>query len=198
MIEMLVSKAAHKIGNNLGSDERLIEAYQYGLQILVLCLINMFLVLSTAVIFGFLETTLFFLASFIPFRAIGGGVHLKTYQRCLIIGSGLMLGASYLASIYSLPQPILIMWIGTTIFTIASMVYWVPTSNTNIEAKNKSRVMLIIAIIWFLLTSYLVAIHQWNNLLAMTLGALVSELLLSPFGFRTMESVDNYIDKIRR
>lgn len=194
MIEMLVNSAANRIGNNLGADADMKAVYRYGLHILVLLFINMIIVLSLSAAFDILDTTLFFLVSFLPFRGIGGGVHLKTYQRCLVVGSALMLGSSYLASVISAWLPILIVWLGSIILTTAAIYYWVPTSNINLNVRQKTQLMIMITVIWFSLTIYLWTARQWHYLLALSLGAVVSELLISPIGFKLMANIDNYFD----
>lgn len=84
-----MDKIASKLVNDLVSlaviDRRDIDIYRYGLEVLLLSLLQIFSILFIAFFVGnFFETVVYF-AAFIPMRLFAGGYHASTRSRCYLL-----------------------------------------------------------------------------------------------------------------
>ena len=86
MVKVFSKRLAAGLGSRLQSDIDQIEVYAYGLELVLYAIIKVVVILGSAFILGILESTLYYLCSFILLRFFGGGVHLSTYGRCLAVG----------------------------------------------------------------------------------------------------------------
>lgn len=85
----LFAKLAHKIGNNLVNSKIIkaedIEIYIYGINQILVSILNIASALIIGLFFGvFLEVAVF-MVSYIPLRTFAGGYHAKTPLRCYIL-----------------------------------------------------------------------------------------------------------------
>jgi accessory gene regulator B len=204
MLKNLALNMAENLGNVLDSPQN-VEIYAYALELLFMVVLNLTLVILVALYLQFLPTTLAFLAVFIPFRGLGGGVHLSTFPRCIVVGSGLMLGSAYLAAAVNIkPYQLGLLLVLALLFVLVCTIKWVPAStdkssyNRSQTVNRQKRNMLITAFIWAGCAAGLIYC-QYNTLaFAMVLGAIVSTLLISPLGFGLMRFIDrmlNYLGK---
>lgn len=84
----LFAKLAHKIGNNLVNSKIIkaedIEIYIYGINQILVSILNIASALIIGLFFGvFLEVAVF-MVSYIPLRTFAGGYHSKTPLRCYV------------------------------------------------------------------------------------------------------------------
>lgn len=191
---------AKNLSKTLNSQEN-IEVYAYSLQLMLISVINLVAVVLAAFLLQILPTTLAFLAVFIPFRAFGGGVHLSTISRCMIIGSCLMLGSAYLAAqIYIQPYWLDVLFVFTILFTLLCIVKWVPADTKKNPIKDfklirmQKRNMLISAIVWTVCVTISIYSNQNTLALSMVLGGMVSTVLMSPSGFYLMGLIDRILN----
>ncbi len=105
MIMDLFAKLAHKIGNNLVNSKIIkaedIEIYIYGINQILISILNIASALIIGLFFGvFLEVAVFMVA-YIPLRTFAGGYHAKTPLRCYILSVIMLtvvsLGLKYLS-----------------------------------------------------------------------------------------------------
>lgn len=200
MIKAIASNMAKNLSKTLNSQEN-IEVYAYSLQLMLISVINLVAVVLAAFLLQILPTTLAFLAVFIPFRAFGGGVHLSTISRCMIIGSCLMLGSAYLAAqIYIQPYWLDVLFVFTILFTLLCIVKWVPADTKKNPIKDfklirmQKRNMLISAIVWTVCVTISIYSNQNTLALSMVLGGMVSTVLMSPSGFYLMGLIDRILN----
>jgi len=200
MLKTLTLNMGKSLGNILQTGEQA-EVYAYALELLLMVLINLVLVILAAFCLQIVPTTLAFLAVFIPFRGWGGGVHMSTFPRCLVVGSSLMLGSAYFASVEMMNRlPLEVLLVVGLMFVLICTLKWVPANicrnptNSAETLKRQKRKMLITVFIWAGSVSAFIAL-QYNDLaLAMILGAIVSAVLISPFGFKLIGSVDRMLN----
>lgn len=202
MIKKLALHMANGLGNTLDSKED-IEIYAYALQWILMLAFNLTLVILAAYLLNIIPTTLAFLAVFMPFRAFGGGVHLSTVTRCIIIGSLLMLGSAYLsANLYLQPYQLSILFLFTLLFSIICTIKWAPARteknpvNDMKIARMQKRILLIGIMIWTGCISSLIYFDHNDLALAMILGSIVTMVLISPFGFYLMGFIDRMLNNI--
>lgn len=201
MIDSIALSMAKRLGDLLESKES-VEIYAYGLRLVLMLMLNLALVFFAASLLKIIPTTLAFLAVFIPFRAFGGGVHLSTWPRCITIGSFLMLGSSYCAAVVNIQlYQLYILLLFALFITLLSIVKWVPASTEKNPINDfriirmQKRNMLITTTVWT--CCILSFIYSGNNPIAfaMVLGAIVSAILISPFGFYLMGVIDRMLNR---
>lgn len=196
MLKSLALNMAKSLGNTLQTQHQ-VAIYAYALELLFMVVINLTLVILAAIYLHIVPTTLAFLAVFIPFRGFGGGVHMSTFPRCLVVGSSLMLGSAYLASAEIMYEfPLEKLFVVVLMFVLISATKWVPASSQAIH-RRKSK-MLIAVFIWVGCVAALIYFHFNDLALAMVLGAILSTLLISPLGFRLMSLIDGMLNYLRK
>lgn len=197
MLKDLSLNMAKNLGNILQTQQK-VEIYAYALELLFMVILNLILVILVALYLQIVPTTMAFLAVFISFRGLGGGIHMSTFPRCLVVGSSLMLGSAYFASVENIDQyPLEILFVVVLMFVLICAIKWVPSIRSKAVCRQK-RKMLIAVFVWIGGVSTLIYC-QYNNLaLAMVLGAIVSTMLISPLGFCLIGFIDrmlNYLGK---
>lgn len=84
----LFAKLAHKIGNNLVNSQIIkaedIEIYIYGINQILVSILNIASALILGAIFGVFYEIAVFMAAYIPLRTFAGGYHAKTPLRCYV------------------------------------------------------------------------------------------------------------------
>lgn len=80
---------SHKIGNNLVHSnvikEEDVEIYIYGINQILVSVLNVSSTLIIGLILGMLLESIIFMAAYIPLRTFAGGYHAKTPTRCYIL-----------------------------------------------------------------------------------------------------------------
>lgn len=119
---------------------------------------------------------------------------MSTFPRCLIVGSSLMLGSGYFASVENMyPFPLEILFIVVLMFVLLCSTKWAPATDLHAVCRLKGKVFITVSV-WAGCVPALIYC-QYNNLaLAMILGAIVSVLLISPLGFGLMGFIDRMLD----
>lgn len=88
MIMDFFAKLAHKIGNNLVNSQIIkaedIEIYIYGINQILVSILNIASALILGAIFGVFYEIAVFMAAYIPLRTFAGGYHAKTPLRCYV------------------------------------------------------------------------------------------------------------------
>lgn len=199
MLKNLALNMAKNLGDILESHQN-VGIYAYALEILLMVILNLTLVILAAFYLEIAPTTLSFLAVFIPFRGLGGGVHLSTFPRCIVIGSSLMLGSAYLAATVNLkPYQLELLLVLALLFVLICTIKWVPASakknsvNRCQPVKRQKLNMLIASFIWTSCVGNLIYFHFNALAFAMVLGAIVSTVLISPLGFGLMGFIDRML-----
>lgn len=202
IIKTLTLNLAEGLASTLDTPEK-VEIYAYSLYMIGLSLLSTVFLIFVALYLDILPALLAFLIVFIPFRTFGGGVHLETLPRCLIIGTLLIIGSAYWADkVYLQPFHFYVLFMIALVFAICSTMEWVPASKNPIRDLNliymQKRNMLLSIIIWAGLVCLFTYFSHNNLALAMIAGALVSSVLISPLGFYLMGVIDKVCNKCRR
>ncbi|MBO8158945.1 accessory gene regulator B family protein [Thermosyntropha sp.] len=204
MIQGIAQSIARRLGDILEARPDQIEVYAYGLELLLLPVFNFFVVFILAYIIGSLPNTLMFLAVFAPFRFFGGGVHMSTSIRCLVISTLLIVGLGTISTLSVSFLLLFILLIITFVFGVYVTAKWVPPGTdknpiTDPKIRTKQKIyMTALIIIWSVACIVIGKLQLHNYLLALILGALSSLLLMTPWGYNLIRSIDRVLDNINR
>ncbi len=200
MIKTIALNMAKNLGDILDSEET-IEVYAYALQLVLTSVLNLILILLAAFWLKIIPTTLAFLAVFIPFRSFGGGVHLNTIPRCMVVGSFLILGSAYLATENGIQLYWLyILFLLSLLFTLLCIAKWVPAGTEKNPVRDpkivrmQKRNMLITTVVGTGLVNVFILSGHNDLALAMIAGAIISAVLISPPGFYLMGFIDRILN----
>lgn len=203
MVRQASEKLALALGKELEADSDKIDIFRYGLEIILGGLVKVISVVWLSYILGILDTTLICLASYIPIRHFGGGVHLSTYYRCLTVGLTMFLFLGKLATWNINSNLLLIMLVIIFLFGIYVTVRWAPAKSNSIKMvsvvkiKQKIKTFLFL-ILWGIGNIVFIRLTLLNYTLASLLGASVSLLFISPWGYWVIQTLDNIINKIQK
>jgi len=201
MLKNLSTKMASTLGTQLHSNRDDMAIYAYGMEILLCSVSKLLLLFIIASILNILVPTIFTFIAFAGFRVFGGGAHLQTYSRCLVVGLSTLLILAKLSTVI----PVNCFSLFTAIFlvsllAIAAIINWVPAGTdkkriTNPQdiarQKRKTGVFLVIwlvAIILLLNNGYLC------YSLALVLGAAGGLFLVTPLGYKFYLTLDHILN----
>lgn len=194
-----VSKSvAVYLDNRLAPDQNYGEIYAYGLEILLGAVIKLLIVIFLAWLFHVVSLTLIVLVSYAAFRCFGGGAHMSTYFKCLILGTTVIVGLGLISQV-TLPSRLLInLAIFALVFALFVCFKWAPgdtekklITEPEIRLRQKRKMVAIIAV-WSLIILYL--LYQSLNIyaLAMILGSISSVFLITPWGYHILATIDKW------
>lgn len=143
------------------------------------------------------------IVSYIPLRHFGGGVHLKTYYRCLTVGLIMFISLGELAT-WQTNIIFLVITIGM-VFLIGVYIIakWVPArteekiitdENQKIKQKKKSLATLILLCLGNIM---LIKFNLFNYTFASVLGVAMSLFFITPWGYGVITILDNILNKIQ-
>ncbi len=78
------------------------------------------------ILLGVLKTTLVFLVAFAPFRCFGGGTHLSSGKRCVLVSTVMFIAFGYLSCIVISKHFLIILVIITILLGLYTTIRWVP------------------------------------------------------------------------
>ncbi len=202
MIQTLSRKIAQQLAGILESSDNSAAWYAYSIEILLLLLITMTLVAGLAFLLGTIKNTLIFLAIFAPLRCIGGGVHMSSGNRCIVVSTLVFVVFGYLSTL-EIPINFLTDLIITALLMgIYTTIKWVPAGThkyniTDIKVRYIRKVYMLIALIIYVITAFIL-MHNGKSAesVALTWGALISLLLITPIGYGIIGVVDHTVDII--
>lgn len=204
VIQTISRRIAQKLGNILNSKENDIEIYSYSMEILILLLMTMALVTVLAVLLGVLKTTLVFLAAFAPFRCFGGGTHLSSGKRCVLVSTVIFITFGYLSYIAISQHILTILVIITILVGLYITIRWVPAGTakhpiTDNRIRCIQKVNMVVALIIYAAAALiLIKAGNLSNTFALTLGAMASLVLITPLGYSLIGAIDNSFDIVKR
>jgi accessory gene regulator B len=202
LIQTLSRKIAQQLAGILESSDNSAAWYAYSIEILLLLLITMTLVAGLAFLLGTIKNTLIFLAIFAPLRCIGGGVHMSSGNRCIVVSTLVFVVFGYLSTL-EIPINFLTDLIITALLMgIYTTIKWVPAGThkyniTDIKVRYIRKVYMLIALIIYVITAFIL-MHNGKSAesVALTWGALISLLLITPIGYGIIGVVDHTVDII--
>ena len=114
------------------------EMYAYGMEVILLNVINLVIPFIISLIMGVLIHFIIFILVFIPLRISTGGYHAKESGICIIISTMLYIVSvplSYLSSIsYKNVVPLILF-----VFSILAIIIFAPVENMNNHLSHKSK-----------------------------------------------------------
>ncbi len=199
MISSICRKTAEALGKELDANNDQVEVYAYALEILLGTTLKLVLIILLATIFDILITTLIFLFTLAIFRWLGGGVHLSTYLRCLLVGLSLVLGMGYVSSLEVDRLYIVCLFLLSLLVAIYVIVKWVPAGTdkkkvTEIEKRFRQKWESIYALlIWSIGGIACIYGNLYSYAFAAILGSLFSSFLMMPAGYYVIGNLDNML-----
>lgn len=122
MIEKICNTLTNKIRREMPEiDDERAEIINYGLQLVLGEIPKTFILIAIAYILGVLKLTLLGLLLIIPFKAVSGGVHLKTHIGCIVATTIMYTGNAFISK-YLVWNPIYLKYIIVFAIWIFSMV----------------------------------------------------------------------------
>lgn len=202
MIKRLSDRMATAMGIHLQSSEEEIQVYAYGLEIIFCSLSKIVLFFLISALLGIFDYAFLVFLAFAIFRTLGGGVHLKTYSRCLLVGLTFLLFLSKLASLWDYSYSLLwIPLIAVSILAIVDIVLWVPAGTEKKTVTDPQDIMGqkrrtgFFLVIWLICTISLIKMSYPDYAIALILGALGGLFLITPWGYGLFKKLDFYLDK---
>mgnify|MGYP000922279889 CR=1 FL=1 len=196
MLSTFSKHIASCLGKNLESDQVKIEIYAYGLEILLGAAIKLLIILALAWALNALNTTLILLVTYAALRWFGGGAHMSTYLKCLLLGTTLIVGMGSLSRFNLGTNLLANLSILTLAFASFVCFRWVPgdTEKKTISARKirlrQKRKFAVMVAVWGFANLYMLR-HSLNTYaLAMNLGCLSSVFLITPWGYKSLALID--------
>jgi accessory gene regulator B len=190
MIDRLSKRIAAWLARQLSIDRDTEEVYQYGLNLLLLNLLEVLLILLISYLLNTFYTTLIVLLVFTVFRGVGGGAHMSTPARCLLVGTVQIVVLGVIAAIPVNKTILSFLLLGTLLFNFGVIIKWVPggtekkpLSEPTVRRRAKL-ISFIITFSWLTVTLGLVYTGNIRYVLAMILGSFSAMFLVTPTGYR--------------
>ncbi|MEQ8173835.1 MAG: accessory gene regulator B family protein [Syntrophomonadaceae bacterium] len=190
MIDSLSKRIATWLARQLSIDRDTEEIYQYGLNLLLLNLLEVLLILLISFFLNTFYPTLIVLSVFSVFRGVGGGAHMSTPARCLLVGTVQIVVLGIIVAIPMKTTILPFLLFGTVLFILGVIIKWVPGGTEKkplTEPAVRRRAKLISIIITFLWLAFALMLTYTGNtryILAMILGAFNAMFLVTPIGYR--------------
>lgn len=190
MIDRLSKRIAAWLAHQLSIDRDTEEVYQYGLNLLLLYLVEVFLILLIALLLNTFCTTLVVLLVFTVFRCVGGGAHMSTPARCLLVGTVQIVVLGIIAAIPVNDQILYVLLVVTLNFNLIVIAKWVPGGTekkplTEPDVRRRSKIIsLMITLSWLTVALIMIYTSKTQYILSIILGAFSAMFLVTPFGYR--------------
>lgn len=197
MVEKLASKILSILKKDNAIDDEIYEAYEYGMQILIVNIIGILISLFIGLIMSSVFETVIFLISFVLTRRYCGGYHTSALWKCLLTTGCMIISTLVINKYFLLSKPICII-----ISVIALMLFanFAPIENENkpledfLKIKNKilSLIILILqCIIGYVLLLFDIDIY---NIIFISIAYIALFIFISIFKERSNKnekSVEN-------
>ncbi len=186
MIKRISLKVANFIFKSTELDTELFEVYEYGIEITISTLLNIFWIITASMVLSDVISGMIFLAVFISLRSFVGGYHAKTYFMCNALFLLTYLLVYYISSIAAafVEEELLSRLLTVLILLgVIPIIAFAPVQHKNKPlSKRHSRICRIIGIAAFILISIMaLALHyggiKYGSFMIITLSS-VSVLIL--------------------
>ena len=190
---------ASYLSKNTVSDTDNSEIYAYGLEILLGAIIKLLAILVSAWLLKSLSATLVVLATYAALRCFGGGAHMSTYFKCLLVGSTIIVSLGRLSHHNLDSDSLHCLVFIAAISALVVCFKWVPVDTSNkpirdcgIRLRQKMK-MSIMILLWSSAVLHLIQLNLNTFALAMILGCIFAVFLITPWGYRLFELIDKYV-----
>lgn len=183
-------------------DEQRAEVINYGVHLLFGEIPKTFIFIIIALALGILKEFILAMLIIMPYRAVSGGVHLKTHIGCILGTSIAYCGTAYLSKIIVF-EPIYLKYIVIALVWTFGMIMvklYAPadTENVPILRKEDRRRKKILS--YVILTIYLViSIFIKNNLISniIILGMFMQSIMISRFVYKITKNKYGYEEYLK-
>ena len=183
-------------------DEQRAEVINYGVHLLFGEIPKTFIFIIIALALGILKEFILAMLIIMPYRAVSGGVHLKTHIGCILGTSIAYCGTAYLSKIIVF-EPIYLKYIVIALVWMFGMIMvklYAPadTENVPILRKEDRRRKKILS--YVILTIYLViSIFIKNNLISniIILGMFMQSIMISRFVYKITKNKYGYEEYLK-
>ena len=183
-------------------DEERAEVINYGVHLLFGEIPKTFIFIIIALALGILKEFILAMLIIMPYRAVSGGVHLKTHIGCILGTSIAYCGTAYLSKIIVF-EPIYLKYIVIALVWMFGMIMvklYAPadTENVPILRKEDRRRKKILS--YVILTIYLViSIFIKNNLISniIILGMFMQSIMISRFVYKITKNKYGYEEYLK-
>lgn len=195
-------KISTKLAKKLDGSKQDVEIWAYGLEIILNSVIKFLIIVILSFFLGIFQYTMFCIVSFAIFRHFGGGVHFSTYLRCLSFGVVTFLISGEIASLDKVLIIQEMFFYMTLVLGVLTIVKWIPADTKKKPIKEKEKIKkqkiktTVVLISWLILIIFLDKHGKDTYIPAITLGAFESLLFMTPFGYWTINEIDNFLNKI--
>lgn len=175
-------------------DQQDITIYRYGMEVLLLSLLEIGSILCLAIMVGnFFETLVYFI-SFIPLRLFAGGYHASTRLRCYLLSLCAYVVFTVLLSCFSKEQHLLFsISVFIAIFSVITIFLFAPVIHANRYCEESERIhfgkvshKIVIFDVIIIFVSYFIQMKIFAFIIAL---GLLSEMLAILLTMKTKESV---------
>jgi len=190
---------ASYLSKNTVSDTDNSEIYAYGLEILLGAIIKLLAILVSAWLLKSLSATLVVLATYAALRCFGGGAHMSTYFKCLLVGSTIIVCLGRLSHITLTSISLQYLAIVAAVSAFVICLKWVPGDTAIKPIRDRSIClgqkikMSIMILLWSYTVLHLIQLNLNTFALAMILGCIFAVFLITPWGYRLFELIDKYV-----
>ncbi|MCF8023489.1 MAG: accessory gene regulator B family protein, partial [Clostridiales bacterium] len=187
MIKVFAQKIAVTMGAWLQVDRDRIEVFAYGLEIILGIIVQFLILIWLSLILNNFITTMVSLVAFASLRYFGGGVHLSTYYRCLIVGTSLLLALGKLSTIDISLEVLKVFSILAFLIGTFIIFRWVPAGTEKKQIKDKrtrrqQKIKTLFVLIMLFAVTWILIIQKLNaGAFAVVLGLVGSLFLITPW-----------------
>ena len=206
MIEKICNTLTNKIRKEMPDiDDERAEIINYGLQLVLGEIPKIFILIAIAWILGVLKLTILGLLLIIPYRAVSGGVHLKTHIGCIAATTIMYTGNAFISQ-YIVWNPVYLKYIAVFciwIFSIVMIKKYAPadTQDVPILRKKERKIKKILSYIFMtitLISGLIVRNNTISNLLiigvlfqTVSITKLVYKLSKNKYGYEEYVKMQN-------
>lgn len=181
------------------SKEECIDVITYSLQAIYGEVIKLIIVLTIAGVCGFFLEAVMTTLGFSLLRGVAGGVHMETFERCLIATSVIILGMAYISTIYNVGLIVLSILIVVS-FILVKVYAPLGSEEKPLdtqEEQEKYNKKSILYVLVFGIISVIINILGYSNIsLALISGVIIECFTITPVGVSAFAKFENVLRKV--
>ncbi len=203
MVDKICDFITNKIRKEMPEvDDERAEVINYGVHLLFGEMPKIFIFILVSILLGVLKEFFLTLLIIMPYRAVSGGVHLKTHIGCILATSIFYCGTAYLSTIVEF-NPIYLKYIAILLVWIFGMIMislYAPadTENVPILRKKDRKIKKILSYI-ILTIEIIIALFINSNLVSniIIFGTLAQSIMISRFAYKITNNKYGYEEYLK-
>lgn len=204
MIEKICMKLTNKIRKEMPEiDDERAEIINYGLQLVLGEIPKTFILIVIAWVLGVFKLTILALLLIIPYKAVSGGVHLKTHIGCIVATTIMYTGNAFISQHITWSSPYLkyIVVFAIWIFSMIMIKKYAPadTEDVPILRKKERNVKKILSYIFMTITLIFGLIVK-NNIISnlLIIGVLLQTISITRFVYKLSKNKYGYEEYVKK